>query len=84
MDLKPPADLQDGRKPDAIKFDARTADRYADKGTVLHFAMRLGFYVNTEEEAEVLLHRLILEREYYETFIHLHYHGQTTYRYSLY
>lgn len=75
MDLKPPEDLQDGRKPDAIAFDAYVADKYADKGTVLHFAMRLGLYANTEEEAEVLIHRLILEREYYETFIYLHYGG---------
>jgi len=75
MDLKPPKDLQDCRKPDAIAFDAQTADKYSDRGTVLHFALRLGFFPNTEEEAEKLIQRLILEREYYETFIHLHYGG---------
>lgn len=67
--MEPPKNLQDSRKPEAIAFDAQVADKYADKGTVLHFALRLGFYPNTEEEAEGLLHQLILERDYYETWV---------------
>lgn len=73
--MEPPKDLKDCRKEEAIEFDARTADRYAERGSVMHFALRLGFYPNDEEEAEAILHRLILEREYYETWIHLHYGG---------
>lgn len=74
MDI-PPKDLQDCRKPEAIAFDAHTANKYADEGTVLHFALRLGFFPSTEEEAEAIIHRLILERDYYETFVHLHLGG---------
>lgn len=70
--MRPPKNLTDCRNEEAIAFDARTADRYAEKGSVMHFAMRLGFYPNTEEEAEAIIYRLILEREYYETWINLH------------
>ena len=75
MELKPPNNLRDSRSQEAIAFDARTADKYADKGTVLHFALRLGYYPSTEEDAEGLIHRIILEHEYYETLIHLHLGG---------
>lgn len=76
MEVRIPKELKDCRKNDAIAFDARTADRYADRGTVMHFAFRLGFYPSDEEEAEDIINRLLLEREYLETWINLHYCGE--------
>ncbi len=72
MDIKPPQELKDCRNTEAIAFDAGTADKYADKGTVMHFAMRLGFYPNDEEQAEGILRRIVLEHEYYESWIGMH------------
>ena len=72
MEIRPPKELKDCRNEETIAFDARTADKYCDKGTVMHFAMRLGFYPNTEEEAEGIITRIIRECEYYEEWIALH------------
>jgi hypothetical protein len=73
MNVRPPADLKDYRNEDAIAFDARTADKYSDKGSVLHFALRLGFFPNTEEEAESIIQKKLLELEFYETWVSLHF-----------
>jgi len=67
-----PKDLKECRNTEAIAFDFKTAEKYSDRGTVLHFALRLGFFPTTEEEAEALITRLLLEREFYETWISLH------------
>jgi hypothetical protein len=69
--MKPPNDLKDHRTEEAILFDARTADKYSDPGTVLHFVLRLGYFPNTEEEAEDIIKRIILEKEYYEMLVAL-------------
>ena len=39
------------------------ADEFAVKGTVKHFAMRLGFMPHNEEDAEKLLESIIIEHE---------------------
>lgn len=72
MNVRPPEDLKDFRSADAIKFDSMTADKYSDKGTVLHFALSLGYFPNTEEEAEELFKKMIRQLEWYETFVSLH------------
>lgn len=72
MEIQIPKELKDCRAEETIAFDAKTAEKYSDPGTVLNFALRLGFYPNDEEEAEGLIIRLILEREFYEAWIHLH------------
>lgn len=75
MKIDIPRELKDSRPPDAIEEDRKRADRYADQGSVMHFAMRLGFFPNDEEEAESIIHRIIIEQEYLETWILLHYCG---------
>ncbi len=72
MNVRPPEHLHDYRKPEAIEFDAKTADKYAEPGTVEHFCYRLGFYPNNEESAEAIIRRIILEWHFYETWINLH------------
>ena len=44
MDIRPPKELKDCRTPDAITFDYRTAEKYADNG----------FYPNNEKDAEAI------------------------------
>ena len=42
------------------------ADRFAEKGTVKHFALRLGFMPHNEEAAESLLKSMIDKLEDFE------------------
>lgn len=45
----------------------KLADEFAEKGTVKHFALRLGFMPYNEEQAEAILESCINEKELLET-----------------
>jgi hypothetical protein len=72
MNLDIPKTLPDCRGVAEIAEDRRRADKYAAKGSVQHFALRLGFMPGNEEQAEGIIGRLIREREYLEDFIESH------------
>lgn len=65
--MTPPHNLQDYRKPEFIAECISLANEFAKPGTVQHFALRLGFMPHNEQDAEAILHRIILENEWYQS-----------------
>jgi hypothetical protein len=45
----------------AVEQDCKLADDLADRGTVRHLMLRLGYFPRDEEEAEGLVVRLVAE-----------------------
>lgn len=60
----PPKNLSDCRTSEQILEDHKLANEFATKGSVQHFALRMGFMPYNEEDAEAILKRIILENEW--------------------
>ena len=56
----------DPRTPQMIAEDHKLADEYADRGSVKHFALRLGFMPHNNEAAEGILQRILQEHYWLE------------------
>lgn len=56
--------MKDFRSSTEIEKCKQYADKVAPKGSVMHFAIRLGFLPLNEEMAEEIIERCILELEY--------------------
>lgn len=65
--LNPPKELSDCRSMQMIVEDRKRADEFAEKGSVKHFALRIGYMPGTEKQAEDLLQRICHENEWYST-----------------
>ena len=67
MTKVPPGDLFDCRDSVLIDEDHLLANEFASKGSVQHFALRLGFMPHNEDDAEAILERVIREWEWYQS-----------------
>ena len=47
--------------PTAGVINSQIADKYAEKGTVKHFAFRLGFMPHNERDAELIIVRCLMD-----------------------
>ena len=63
--LRPPSDLP-APSPAAINENHRLAREFAQPGTVMHFAFRMGYMPSNEQQAEAILRRCLREGEWWE------------------
>ena len=64
-ELRPPDDLP-APGPAVMVENLKLAREFAQPGTVMHFAFRMGYMPANEEKAEAILRRCLREGEWWE------------------